>query len=565
MDHLPEELLADILRRVPPRPLAVCRSVSKDLCATIDGRGLLLAISHRVPRGLRGVFINFHGQNRPYFFSRRECLKPRVDGELGFLPKIGWREAAHHSNGLLLVRDWGELYVCNPATRRWAHLPPQPRGFGDAEHLVFDPTVSLHYEVISFDKAPRKPKIPIQPGIKRPSWCQSFGVYTDEEIQNLPFALRAKYDHEAQIQGAVEWPPSSYMAQVFSSRTGQWDERVYVREDDVVVTLMDVWSDPWGPDSYEETRYNSVYWQGAFYIHCRGGFVMRLSLLEQKYKVIKTPRLDNVFMQPRLDEETRYAYWKIGGWDGKSEDGIYYTALCWYQLRVWVLHEASESSPMPQWELKHKADIKPSFRQYYLREDKKEDEKSWSLDPGTEGSDDRVDCGWDSSDDGITNVKAEDAVDYDDNRYCNMRDGMDFLGYHPSKEIALLGNGFDGFAYYLNTSRLQYLGRFYPTGCTHIQVAATHESFIYTPCMEDLLPNHERNTTHVLDDSDDDYYFGTEDGDSEEMDADVDDDLEDELYTDKDENLEEVEDEDGLLCWLFVDESPECAPTDKQN
>ncbi|CAN6222276.1 unnamed protein product [Urochloa humidicola] len=49
MDLLPEELLADILRRLAPRPLAVCRSVSKDLRAAIDGRGLLLALGHRVP------------------------------------------------------------------------------------------------------------------------------------------------------------------------------------------------------------------------------------------------------------------------------------------------------------------------------------------------------------------------------------------------------------------------------------------------------------------------------------------------------------------------------------
>ncbi|CAN6202894.1 unnamed protein product [Urochloa humidicola] len=117
MDLLPQELIGDILRRLPPGPLAVCRSVSKDLRAAIDGRGLLLA--HLAPRGLRGVFINFTGQDQPYFFSRRErAAAPRIDGELHFLPEIGWREASHSSNGLLLVQDWEKLYVCNPATRR---------------------------------------------------------------------------------------------------------------------------------------------------------------------------------------------------------------------------------------------------------------------------------------------------------------------------------------------------------------------------------------------------------------------------------------------------------------
>ncbi|CAL5034577.1 unnamed protein product [Urochloa decumbens] len=402
MDLLPEELLADILRHLPPRPIAVCRTISKGLHAIIDSRGLLL-------RGLRGIFINYVGQDEPYFFSRPERVAPRVDAGLRSLPDIGWREAVHHCNGLLLVQDWEKLYVCNPATQRWALLPPRCKGFGDAEHLVFDPTVSLHYEVIAFAEAPRKPKIPIQPDIQRPSW---------------------------------------------------------------------------------------------------------LSPQELKYQVIKTPRLENIFTPPRLDADD-YLRQEEPYWDkeaclaefemdqellnnrkpsmhlGKSEHGIYYTALGWHQLRVWVLHEASDSNPIPEWELKHKTDIKPSFLQHYLRKDWKKAKKSWSLDRGTEGSDDRIDYGWDSSDDGVTNVEQEDGVDDydDDDRYCDMRDDMDFLGYHPSKEIAFLGYGFDGFAYYLGTSKLQYLGTFFPVGCYHSQVAATHESFIYTPCMDDLLPD----------------------------------------------------------------------------
>ncbi|CAO1939863.1 unnamed protein product [Urochloa humidicola] len=222
MDLLPEELLADILRRLPPRPLAVCRSVSKDLCATIDGRGLLLALAHRVPHGLRGIFINFVGQDRPYFFSRPKREAPRIDAELCFLPwPVGWREAVHHCNGLLLIQDWEKMYVCNPATRRQARLPPWPKGAGGAVHLIFDPTVSLDYEVISFSKAPPMPRIPVQPDLKRSYYYGDSKVYYCEEIKNLPKSIRAKYDEE----GSAEWPPSSYTAYVFSSRTGKWEEK----------------------------------------------------------------------------------------------------------------------------------------------------------------------------------------------------------------------------------------------------------------------------------------------------------------------------------------------------
>ncbi|CAN6170716.1 unnamed protein product [Urochloa humidicola] len=73
MDLLPEELLVDILRRLPPRPITMCRNVSKHLRAVIDSQGLLL-------RGLRGIFVNYKGQDEPYFFSRperHEATEPR--------------------------------------------------------------------------------------------------------------------------------------------------------------------------------------------------------------------------------------------------------------------------------------------------------------------------------------------------------------------------------------------------------------------------------------------------------------------------------------------------------
>ncbi|XP_039793085.1 acidic leucine-rich nuclear phosphoprotein 32 family member B-like [Panicum virgatum] len=68
---------------------------------------------------------------------------------------------------------------------------------------------------------------------------------------------------------------------------------------------------------------------------------------------------------------------------------------------------------MPEWELKHKADIRPSFLRHYMREDREEIRTSWSLDRGKGGSDDRVDCGWDSSDDSAISVEGEDGIDND--------------------------------------------------------------------------------------------------------------------------------------------------------
>jgi hypothetical protein len=239
----------------------------------------------------------------------------------------------------------------------------------------------------------------------------------------------------------------------------------------------------------------------------------RLSLLEQKYQVIKTLKLDNVFIPPRLDVADFLRPYKSKEaclrdfqlqqeysdnlepkmYLGKSEHGIYYTALRWHQLQVWVLQEASESRPMPEWELKYKTDIKPSFLQHYNRDDKKKIKVSWRLDRGQIGiigSEDREDSGWDSSEDSGINVEEQDSI-YCNGHDCDILSTMEFLGYHPNKEIAFLANeDFDGFAYYLDSSKLQYLGSFEPVGCCHKQVEATHESFIYTACMDDLLPAH---------------------------------------------------------------------------
>ncbi|KAF0910049.1 hypothetical protein E2562_001287 [Oryza meyeriana var. granulata] len=51
-----------------------------------------------------------------------------------------------HCNGLLLVNN----DVVNPATRQWAPWPPlsDEYTFWGTNYIVFDPTVSPHYEVI---------------------------------------------------------------------------------------------------------------------------------------------------------------------------------------------------------------------------------------------------------------------------------------------------------------------------------------------------------------------------------------------------------------------------------
>lgn len=112
-------------------------------------------------------------------------------------------------------------------------------------------------------------------------------------------------------------------------------------------------------------------------------------------------------------------------------------------------------------------------------------DKCWILDSRDEESEDTRDYEWDSSDDSVADAEGEITKDGKDYYFA-----LDLLGYHPYKEIAFLGNRFQGFAYYLDNSKLQYLGSPYPTQLNkhHRRSLPLLESFIYTPCMDDVLP-----------------------------------------------------------------------------
>ncbi|CAM0943547.1 unnamed protein product [Alopecurus aequalis] len=160
--RLADDELADVLRRLAPLCLAASRCVCKAWQTLIDHRRLL---SDLLPLSLSSIFIHLDGHRFAELFSRpsSSSTSPAISANfLDILPTTltpsstpyfnGDANDYHiidHCNGLLLL----EHYVVNPATRRWAPLPPRPSGhaMGDVsfveEYIVFDPMVSLHYEV----------------------------------------------------------------------------------------------------------------------------------------------------------------------------------------------------------------------------------------------------------------------------------------------------------------------------------------------------------------------------------------------------------------------------------
>ncbi|CAM0885560.1 unnamed protein product [Alopecurus aequalis] len=253
--RLPEGVLVAVLHRLPPRGLRAARCVCKAWHAAIDAHRLL----DLYPPSLAGIFINFFDFDVSEFFSRpvRGGMNTVVSCKLHrYMPTTGETSVMDHCNGLVLLRSASTTYVVNPATRRWAPLPPPlPRlehgcpwsddTIRDRCYVVFDPTVSSHYEVV------RIPSLP---------WRT-----TGNELR-------------------LEWPPSPFIMQVFSSITGCWEERSFSRRGDAIGSVAHL--------QHVEKQSSvapqlSAHWRGDLYVLSQ--FVLRISLSKGTYQAIHPP------------------------------------------------------------------------------------------------------------------------------------------------------------------------------------------------------------------------------------------------------------------------------------
>ncbi|KAM0852377.1 hypothetical protein ACQ4PT_051796 [Festuca glaucescens] len=243
---LPDDVLADILRRLAPRWLAASRCVCKAWRDAADARHLLRA--DLLPLWLDGIIVDFgRHEYSPEFFTRPWLP---AGGKLENLTTMAVRDQC---NGLLLSFDaYGDrhVYVSNPATAWKMRLPPcpSPRLAMTADYyrdyLVFDPTVSTHYEVF---------KIP------------HLGWVSEHERDPLP--------------DKSQWPPSQFVMHVFSSVTGTWEERTFGREGEAAGTVADIRSTMEQGHAYVNIT-GTVYWRGALYVYHASDFVLRYALFQ---------------------------------------------------------------------------------------------------------------------------------------------------------------------------------------------------------------------------------------------------------------------------------------------
>ncbi|RLM79356.1 hypothetical protein C2845_PM12G05230 [Panicum miliaceum] len=109
---LPDDALADALRRLPRQGLAVSRCGRRAWRDFTDARRLMLP--HLLPRAVGGIFlnINFNGLDSSVFLARPTTAGPAISGDFDYLPDPHEGSFLRdHCNGLLLLRD----AVANPA------------------------------------------------------------------------------------------------------------------------------------------------------------------------------------------------------------------------------------------------------------------------------------------------------------------------------------------------------------------------------------------------------------------------------------------------------------------
>ncbi|KAG2650252.1 F-box protein At5g07610-like [Panicum virgatum] len=157
---LTDDLLVEILRRLPAKSLCACK------CVSTRWRGLISDPEHRkkLPQMLTGFFyMSFNTDRCPvvarHFTNVLRGEGPSISPSLRFLP-LRYLNILDCCNGLLLCRipkSTGpatfQYLVCNPATEKWFVLPESTWSADvPIARLGFEPAVSSHFHVFEFEE-----------------------------------------------------------------------------------------------------------------------------------------------------------------------------------------------------------------------------------------------------------------------------------------------------------------------------------------------------------------------------------------------------------------------------
>ncbi|XP_052141402.1 uncharacterized protein LOC127761195 isoform X2 [Oryza glaberrima] len=350
-----------------------------------------------------------------------------------------------HCNGLLLFFE----RLANPATRQWMHLPTIPMSPCVALDLrtdfclVYDPMVSPHhFEVFC---------VPLVP-------------------ENIFYRSGGELDPDSNSsvdQESLEWPLSSRCTtHVFSSRKWRWEERSFVRQQGVEPANETIADLQFNPQQFQR---HALYLKGEIYVHCKNNSLMRITLSNDKYQMIKSP------VESKIDDGNGVLQL------GKSEKGVYFALLMkdnnFPQFQVWLLNKSSSCGGQVEWALKTNISLEAIMDNFPLNTDNSFS-RPWILNYVTEEAIRRAqeeELEWDFENGIILETKDKAEAHHLNNIY--------FIGFHPYKEIAFFWvSSSRVISYHLNTSKVQELGILF-----HLPGIA--QSFLYTPCWMELFEN----------------------------------------------------------------------------
>uniref|UniRef100_A0A0D9VXD3 F-box domain-containing protein n=1 Tax=Leersia perrieri TaxID=77586 RepID=A0A0D9VXD3_9ORYZ len=472
---LPDDVLADALGRLAPRWLAASRCVCKAWRDVIDTRRLLRA--DLFPLTVGGIYFNFYGVYHSLFLSR-PSTRPAISGMFtDYTPNDNLVE--DHCNGLLLLMSG----VANPATRQWMPLPdPPPPPCTDIKginychkYLVYDPTISPHYEVFQIPR-----------------------VY-GRELNELDPTTKS-----------LEWPPSPSMLHVFSSKTGQWEKRsfsiangalyVLCQADFVMrISLSDkkyqVTKLPASTDVYNfKTHFFGRSKEGLYYALLDNDQHLLVWFLNESHGQIKWELKHDkdisFLMKCQEHSIQNHGPWTLHYYDyhedsneisdylrqyqgyNQNEIDAHYEG---YQYEDYDHIGIDDTYEDDRYEDYNQNEIDNPYEDYYNKNmqdyiefEAASNEESYRDDVlRTIAPIDKFE--WDSDNDNIIDTEKKNGG--------HLSSYLSILGFHPHKEVIFLRERMDGcLAYHFNNSKVQYL--VYDT--MHIQGMSA--SFVYTPC-----------------------------------------------------------------------------------
>uniref|UniRef100_A0A8I6XZC7 F-box domain-containing protein n=1 Tax=Hordeum vulgare subsp. vulgare TaxID=112509 RepID=A0A8I6XZC7_HORVV len=555
----PYDVLVDIFRRLPCRPLVESRRVCRTWRTIVDAHKLLLR--YFFPGSpFPGIFTTNYGcDDKSSFFApsvptRSERLRGAHDGPVFRRPLFQHDcfSVLHCCNGLLLLKDRSRdhRYVCNPATVRIAVLPPLPeketRLSVEDMFLAFDPAVSRHHEVFLLPEGKILPEENTQPQTWAEVNLEQLHLPMLFEEENLSEEDQDEIEitcHSDYARDSNTTQPSDVISVlVFSSQTNQWVNREFVPGHYAPKKLYDMVTAP--HPSRVKTWKSAEYWQGSFYVHCWNNILLILRNSEGTYGMVELPG------KACIDEHTSWSKLLESSVLASYERGVCYVAHDKIKLRVWTLMESDDDQV--EWMLAHQAELSHEIEQWvdprvpwkvvgnnkaiaslfepYNVEEfmyDEEDSQSDTADDGDgdDGTDEAEDIheadGFDDTANANVNDDGhdeEEEVDEDDGfeseesfGSCWDSDSDNFIdlhessgsrsrhykivGLHPHKEVVLLQTHGAVTAYHIRTSRMQYLGH----DLLRNPCTNAHgigAAFPYRPCYVDALPATKLPYTH---------------------------------------------------------------------